>query len=223
MLLATADVAIQKAAHVAFGSIAVASATSERRLMLMASPRRRQEHGFSWSIRRAMRHLNWGLRRGQLKNGTYRRGEVTLQSWVVDRSLRRPVGIKPGRNYSSRAAMPSVSSRLPGYAQNVRHIFQIAWQRFLDAIAEPRLCRPQTRRSLVTALGVRRGKASLSPVGVSPTRQPLRPEATGAVMEVTKWLKPSVSAANTQDARAFRDAPTDVAGPPLWVIFCRRA
>jgi hypothetical protein len=29
------------------------------------------------------------------------------------------------------------------------------------------------------------------PVGVSPTRQPLQPEATGAAMEVTKWLKPS--------------------------------
>jgi hypothetical protein len=30
------------------------------------------------------------------------------------------------------------------------------------------------------------------PVGASPSRQPLQPEATGAVMEVTKWLKPSV-------------------------------
>ncbi len=29
------------------------------------------------------------------------------------------------------------------------------------------------------------------PVGASPARQPLQPEATGAVMEVTKWLKPS--------------------------------
>src|SRR4029077_18064285 len=29
------------------------------------------------------------------------------------------------------------------------------------------------------------------PVGASPTRQTLQPEATGAVMEVTKWLKPS--------------------------------
>ncbi len=29
------------------------------------------------------------------------------------------------------------------------------------------------------------------PVGASPTRPPLQPEATGAVMEVTKWLKPS--------------------------------
>ena len=31
------------------------------------------------------------------------------------------------------------------------------------------------------------------PVGASPTRQPLQPEATGAVMEATKWLKSSVS------------------------------
>jgi len=29
------------------------------------------------------------------------------------------------------------------------------------------------------------------PVGASPTRQPLQPEATGAAMEETKWLKPS--------------------------------
>jgi hypothetical protein len=30
-------------------------------------------------------------------------------------------------------------------------------------------------------------------VGTSPIRQPLQPEAIGAVMEVTKWLKPSIS------------------------------
>ena len=29
-------------------------------------------------------------------------------------------------------------------------------------------------------------------MGECPTRQPLQPEATGAIMEVTKWLKPSV-------------------------------
>ncbi len=29
-------------------------------------------------------------------------------------------------------------------------------------------------------------------MGARPTRPPLQPEATGAVMEVTKWLKPSV-------------------------------
>ena len=37
------------------------------------------------------------------------------------------------------------------------------------------------------------------PVGASPTRQPLQPEATGAVMEVTKWLKPSVSGSRIGD------------------------
>ena len=43
------------------------------------------------------------------------------------------------------------------------------------------------------------------PVGVSPTRQPLQPEATGAVMEVTKWLKPSDSVSrNTVTARVCR-------------------
>jgi hypothetical protein len=51
-------------------------------------------------------------------------------------------------------------------------------------------------------------------VGVSPTRQPLQPEATGAVMEVTKWLKPSVSVSRIGDSAsvmspAFR---SDVAG-----------
>ena len=30
-------------------------------------------------------------------------------------------------------------------------------------------------------------------MGASPTRQPLQPEAIGAVMEATKWLKPSIS------------------------------
>src|SRR6267154_4260732 len=37
------------------------------------------------------------------------------------------------------------------------------------------------------------------PVGASPTRQPLQPEAIGAVMEVTKWLKPWISASRIGD------------------------
>src|ERR1700730_7163444 len=37
------------------------------------------------------------------------------------------------------------------------------------------------------------------PVGASPTRQTLQPEATGAAMEVTKWLKPSESASRIGD------------------------
>ena len=35
-------------------------------------------------------------------------------------------------------------------------------------------------------------------MGANPTRQPLQPEATGAVMEVTKWLKPSVKRATNR-------------------------
>src|ERR1700737_4222129 len=47
------------------------------------------------------------------------------------------------------------------------------------------------------------------PVGASPTRQPLQPEATGAVMEVTKWLKPSGSGSRIGD-RASVQAATRV-------------
>ena len=43
-----------------------------------------------------------------------------------------------------------------------------------------------------SALGVRRERRRF-PVGARPTRRPLQPEAIGAVMEVTKWLKPSIS------------------------------
>src|SRR5437879_13267065 len=47
--------------------------------------------------------------------------------------------------------------------------------------------------------GVRRGKAALSS-GCKSTRQLLQPEATGAVMEVTKWLKPLVSVSRIGDS-----------------------
>jgi hypothetical protein len=43
------------------------------------------------------------------------------------------------------------------------------------------------------------------PVGESPTRQVLQPEATGATVEVTKRLKPSVKLSrNTVTARVCR-------------------
>ena len=44
------------------------------------------------------------------------------------------------------------------------------------------------------------------PVGASPTRQPLQPEATGAVMEVTKWLKPSDSGSRIGDSASVQAA-----------------
>src|SRR5258707_15084531 len=47
------------------------------------------------------------------------------------------------------------------------------------------------------------------PVGASPTRQPLQPEATGAGMEVTKCLKPSGSGSRIGD-RASVQAATRV-------------
>src|SRR5260370_25957805 len=42
------------------------------------------------------------------------------------------------------------------------------------------------------------------PVVASPTRQPLQPEATGAAMEVTKWLKPSDSASRIGDGASVQ-------------------
>jgi hypothetical protein len=40
----------------------------------------------------------------------------------------------------------------------------------------------------------------------APTRQPLRPEAIGAVMEVTKWLKPSISVSRIGDSASVQAA-----------------
>jgi len=44
----------------------------------------------------------------------------------------------------------------------------------------------------MAALGVRRAKAALFQWVQAPPGDMLQPEATGAAMEVTKWLKPSV-------------------------------
>jgi hypothetical protein len=41
-------------------------------------------------------------------------------------------------------------------------------------------------------------------VGASPTRQTLQPEAIGAVMEVTKWLKPSISVSRIGDSASVQ-------------------
>src|SRR5882672_2827857 len=44
------------------------------------------------------------------------------------------------------------------------------------------------------------------PVGASPTRQSLQPEAIGAVMEVTKWLKPPISVSQIGDCASVQAA-----------------
>src|SRR5712672_3755545 len=50
------------------------------------------------------------------------------------------------------------------------------------------------------------GKRRRFPVGASPTRQPLQPEATGAVMEATKWLKPSECVSRIGDSASVQAA-----------------
>src|SRR6202795_2942896 len=57
------------------------------------------------------------------------------------------------------------------------------------------------------------------PVGASPTRQPLQPEAIGAVMEVTKWLKPSISVSQIGDSASVQ-AATRVSAPGDWQGVC---
>jgi len=43
-------------------------------------------------------------------------------------------------------------------------------------------------------------------VGENPTRQSLQPEVIGAVMEVTKWLKPSISVSRIGDSASVQAA-----------------
>src|SRR6202035_2036800 len=66
-----------------------------------------------------------------------------------------------------------------------------------------RLCDCWRRRLPLVACAVTRRRF---PVGASPTRQPLQPEAIGAVMEVTKWLKPSISVSRIGDSASVQAA-----------------
>src|SRR5256884_9984334 len=49
-------------------------------------------------------------------------------------------------------------------------------------------------------------KGGAFPVGASPTRQSLQPEAIGAVVEVTKGLKPSISVSRIGDSASVQAA-----------------
>jgi len=72
-------------------------------------------------------------------------------------------------------------------------------------------CCAQTKRSN-RAIGSLRPSVACAvtrrrfPVGASPTRQTLQPEAIGAVMEVTKWLKPSISVSRIGDSASVQAA-----------------
>src|SRR6202166_1634426 len=76
---------------------------------------------------------------------------------------------------------------------------------FVTALVSPfRVCAVQRRRF---------------PVGASPTRQPLQPEAIGAVMEVTKWLKPSISVSRIGDSASVQAATRVNAEQALYGAF----
>ena len=60
-------------------------------------------------------------------------------------------------------------------------------------------------RGRMSAQGVRRDKAALSS-GCKPPGDSLQPEAIGAVMEVTKWLKPSISVSRIGDSASVQAA-----------------
>jgi hypothetical protein len=75
-------------------------------------------------------------------------------------------------------------------------------------VLHPR-CQPQLSRQDGLVLGQRpRWVCAVTrrrfPVGANPTRQPLQPEAIGAVMEVTKWLKPSISVSRIGDSASVQ-------------------
>ena len=71
--------------------------------------------------------------------------------------------------------------------------------------APPRRTTKRDSHEIPFSLRVCAVKRRRFPVGASPTRRPLQPEATGAGMEVTKCLKPSDSGSrNTVTARVCR-------------------
>ena len=76
------------------------------------------------------------------------------------------------------------STAFSGFAEEVRFVPQIGG-----------LTKPKKRPLRVCAVVSR-----CFPVGARPTRLSIRPEATGAVMEVTKWLKPSGSVSRIGDS-----------------------
>src|SRR5258705_10996981 len=88
----------------------------------------------------------------------------------------------------------------------------------LGSLDQVRQCAPRSwqRQCLNWVCAVKRRRF---PVGVSPTRQPLQPEATGAVMEATKWLKPSECVSRIGDSASVQAATRVNAGQALYGAF----
>src|SRR5215470_16069030 len=62
-----------------------------------------------------------------------------------------------------------------------------------------------TLTGMMSGWGVRRVRRRF-PVGASPTRQTLQPEATGAATEVTNWLRPSECVSRIGDSASVQAA-----------------
>src|SRR5437762_10252117 len=71
----------------------------------------------------------------------------------------------------------------------------------------------------MSAKGVRRAKAALSS-GCKP-HSATQPEAIGAVMEVTKWLKPSISVSRIGDSASVQAATRVIAEQASKRTMCR--
>jgi hypothetical protein len=71
--------------------------------------------------------------------------------------------------------------------------------------AIPVVHRTHTSSGPMSAPGVR-GEKAMPSSGCKPSRQPLEPEAIEAVMEVTKWLKPSTSVLRIGDSTSVQAA-----------------
>jgi hypothetical protein len=85
------------------------------------------------------------------------------------------------------------------------------WGRYREYGSRPAKVRNRCRTDFQSAvvdylLRVCAVKRRRFPVGARPTRQPLQPEATGAVMEVTKSLKPSGNRSHFCDSACVQAA-----------------
>jgi hypothetical protein len=84
---------------------------------------------------------------------------------------------------------------------------------YVNAYSPPVFRRLQTGRECpLLACAVQRRRF---PVGENPTRQRLQPEATGAAMEETKWLKPSDTRAPPDERGGNRQTKPTATAPHL--------
>ena len=93
----------------------------------------------------------------------------------------------PGNAFNGRASSPLPTPPRGRTTSSRRRMLSASRWRVSKAVARPSV------RDWLCPLYVCAVTRRRFPVGASPTQQSLPPEATGAVMAVTKWLKPSVS------------------------------